>query len=123
GQSAENLTGLMSSSAGSISDWFAGVSDVWGGVNAAIIEIRAEPDTDSMFIGKAYADESVIKPASSGDDYIVYFPEDGVYDVNIPGIGNANVVGVSGMPYLFFINRDGKDGFQEPSDINNPQPN
>jgi hypothetical protein len=104
-----------------IGDIVNAAGDFYSGVGAGLIEVNVS-GTDSFLTGKVYAAETTLT-ADSGNDYVVYFPEDGVYDINIPGVGNAHVVGVSGMPYMFFINRNSENGYQAPADVANPASN
>jgi len=70
-------------------------------------------------IKQTHAQEEVL----AGEDYVYYFPEEGVHTVNLVGGGTVDLVASGSVGHRFYQNRDGVPGYQEPLDVNNPKSN
>lgn len=66
---------------------------------------------------RVYA-ESFINTTTKGS--MIYFPESGLYDVQIGRYSFKNIKVNKDNNYFFFVERNGKDGYQQPNDPKKP---
>lgn len=96
------------------------------------IEIRLDEisnETNSLLklfnSSQVNADEGnlLINTDSSGNDYVIYFVEEGAYSVSLGEEYSGYVNAIPENPYIFYLEKNGEDGYQAPKDVQNPTSN
>ncbi|GAB4159525.1 MAG: hypothetical protein Fur003_3290 [Candidatus Dojkabacteria bacterium] len=86
------------------------------------VKVQAKTIDIDGLIMTVTAQSSIIK-ADAGNDYLVTFPNEGVYSLSFEGYTAENVTAVAGGKYYFYVDGNGVPGYQAPIDLNNPKVN